>query len=216
MICGVSGGVTMVAWLASGQITSIDTSSPLSLLSDPTHASLQSTPRPMPISQVQIKIPSESAIQHTSLTPMPTYNPQQPTWRWVIGDLILSPLNIARKEYINKCEMKIALRILKNAVIENIERCDMTQRDRRWRVVTESEATRRHMSAAFVILARKKVFGWKKDGKNEMIIIINNNYCQCQCIDNVRVWNDFFYIYVWLLFYCAKKEVCRVLCFLWT
>ena len=55
--------------------------------------------------------------------------------------------------------MKIALRILKNAVIENIERCDMTQRDRRWRVVTESEATRRHMSAAFVILARKKVFG---------------------------------------------------------
>ena len=73
-------------------------------------------------------------------------------------------------------------------MIENIERCDMTQRDRRWRVVTESEATRRHMSAAFVILARKKFLGEeKKDGKNEMSNIINNNYCQCQCIDNVRV-----------------------------
>ena len=64
--------------------------------------------------------------------------------------------------------MKIALRILKNAVIENIERCDMTQRDRRWRVVTESEATRRHMSAAFVILARKSFWVKKKDGKKKM------------------------------------------------
>ena len=39
--------------------------------------------------------------------------------------------------------------------IRNIPFCDMTQKDRKWRVVTESEATRRDMSAAFVILVRK-------------------------------------------------------------
>ena len=53
---------------------------------------------------------------------------------------------------------------------------------------------------------QKKSF-WveKKDGKNEMSNIINNNYCQCQCIDNVRVWNDFFYICMVAILLCKER-----------
>ena len=38
-----------------------------------------------------------------------------------------------------------------------------------------------------------------------MIISINNNYCQCQCIDNVCARNDFFYICMVAILLCKER-----------